>query len=315
MAGDLVLAIDLGGTKVLSCLVDGEGLVVASGKEKLDDARGPKRVLDKIKACAFEALDESGLRLDSVRGVGIAVPGAVDHREGIVIEAPNLGWRNFDVKRQVERAFGRPVVVENDVNAGLLGEAIYGVCRGCRQDVLAAFFVGTGVGGAIMVNGGLVRGTSGSAGEFGHMKIDKGGPECGCGRKGCLEALASRSAVERLVGKKSKTALKGGKRLTSKVLAAALRENDREVKQALEQAAKFLGIGVANVLNLLNPRMIVLGGGLMSALGWFLLPRIRKSARRHSFGVAFDDCEIELSGLGDYAVPLGVSALAAGKAK
>lgn len=299
-----LLAVDLGGTKIVSCVVE-DGKVLSRHKVKTDVESGPSGIARQIASACGEALSQRGLRWEDVPAVGVAVPGLVEHSSGTVLEAPNLGWRSFAAASKLGSLMGRPVVLENDVNAGLVGEWAYGVLKPFQTGPLAALFVGTGVGGALMLDGKLLTGASGIAGELGHMKVADGGPRCGCGGRGCLEAFASRSAIEKAVGEE-----RGG--LTSGRIRKLLeRKGRKKLKKAVSRAAYHLGVGVANIINILNPRAVVLGGGFMEALGDRLLPDVVESAREHSFARGFRDCRILLSGLGDDAVPLGAAFLAA----
>lgn len=298
-----VLAVDLGGTKIVASVVAG-GKILSCVKVKTDVEAGPAGVVRQIAACCGQALAARGLKLSDVAGAGVAVPGLVESATGTVIDAPNLGWKSFGALARLKAAIGCPVVLANDVNAGLVGEWAFGAVKAFQRDPLAGIFVGTGVGGALMLDGRLVTGASGIGGELGHMKVLAGGPRCACGGRGCLEALASRSAIERALGKK-----RGG--LTSGRIRKGLEKKGRKkLKKAVADACYYLGVGVANILNIFNPRALVLGGGFMEAMGARLMPAILGSAREHAFKRSFEDCRIVLSSLGDSAVPLGVACLA-----
>ncbi|MBI5622618.1 MAG: ROK family protein [Elusimicrobia bacterium] len=300
-----LLAVDLGGTKIMACLVS-DGRILSRVKVKTRVEAGAAGVARQIAEVCGAALAERSAAWSDVAALGVAVPGLVEHSSGTVLEAPNLGWDSFKAKARLESLTGRPVVLENDVNAGLVGEWACGALRPFQDDPapLAALFVGTGVGGAIMVGGRLVTGRSGIAGELGHMKVAAGGPKCGCGGRGCLEALASRSAIEKAVGC-------GRGRLTSGRIAKLLdRKGKKKLKKAVSRAAYYLGIGVANVITALNPRAVVLGGGFMEAVGERLLPDIMDAARENCFERGLKDCRVLLSSLGDDAVVLGAARLA-----
>lgn len=309
-----VLAVDLGGTKILACVVSPSGRVLSRYKVKTAGAKGPRKLLQRLAECSRAAAAEAGVEIRALAGVGVAVPGGVDVRTGVVVKAVNLGWTDFPVRRLLTRLLGRPVAVENDANAGLFGEAAYGSLRPWRRETLTGFFVGTGIGGALMLEGRLHRGASGSAGELGHMVIQEGGPRCACGRRGCLEAVAGRLAVEKRLKDAGVEPPDGG-RFTGGRLRKALKSGDKRVRRELETSAEALGVGVANMLAILNPSAFVLGGGVMEAVGDFLYPRVVRSARRHAFGDAFRDCRLVRSSLGDDAVALGAAALALGKDK
>ena len=296
-----VLSVDLGGTKILACVVSGRR-ILASAKLKTNRGK-PSDVVRQIAAAGREALLEAGLNLGGVSIIGVAVPGAIHPATGVVLSAPNLGWKKFPAAAKLKAAFGRPVVVANDANAGLAGECAWGALKRFRGRPVAGFFVGTGVGGAFSIGGRLVVGETGAAGEFGHITVARGGPKCGCGNTGCLEALASRSAIEKALDM-------GRGELPSGKIRKAMKKGDEDVHDAVEAAADWLGVGVANVINALNPAAIVLGGGLMEAIGDRILHRVAASAKRHALRAAFDACRIELSALGDDAVVVGMSELA-----
>lgn len=299
-----VIAVDLGGTKVLACVVR-DGRVVARAKTKTRAEDGPAAVLRRIADCAREAAEGAGLAWGGIGRLGIAVPGAVGPG-GVVLEAPNLGWRRFKAQAAFSKLFGRPVVVANDANAGLAGERAFGALRRFGAEPVAGFFVGTGVGGAFAADGGIFTGAEGLAGELGHMTVAPDGPRCGCGNRGCLEAFASRTAIEKALGKRR------GK-LTSGKIRKALKKGDSGTRKAVRKAAAYLGVGVANVVNLWNPRAVVLGGGVIEAVGDFMLPIVLREAKKRALPSAFKACRVVRSSLGDDAVALGVAALALGK--
>ncbi len=303
-----VLAVDIGGTKVLACVVAPGGRVLARRKTKTGD---PNDLIERVETLGKEAVADAGLKLADLEAIGVAVPGGVDRRTGVVVRAVNLGWKDFPAGKLLSRAFGRPVIVENDANAGLLGEATYGSLKRWHDDTLTGFFVGTGVGGGLMMGGRLYRGVSGSAGELGHMVVAHGGPKCACGRRGCLESFAGRRSIEKRL-RKAGVEPPGGGRFTGGKLRKALTAGDKSVRRELESAAEHLGVGVANLLAILNPRGFVLGGGVIEAVGDFLLPRILKSVEKNAFGKAYKDCHIVRSALGDEAVALGAAAFARG---
>ncbi|MFA6318885.1 MAG: ROK family protein [Elusimicrobiota bacterium] len=309
-----LLAVDLGGTKIVACLVE-DGRIVSRIKVKTKVEAGASGVARQIAGVCGEALAARGADWAEVSAVGVAVPGLVEHATGTVLEAPNLGWDSFKAQARLETLMGRPVVLENDVNAGLVGEWAFGALRPFREETapMAALFVGTGVGGALMIGGELVTGRSGIAGELGHMKVAADGPKCGCGGRGCLEALASRSAIEKSLGEERGTLTSG--RIAKILGRKGGGKERRRLRKAVDRAAYYLGVGVANVVTMLNPRAVVLGGGFMEALGKRLLPDILESAREHCFERGLKDCKVLLSELGDDAVVLGAAHLAASSLK
>lgn len=313
----VVIGIDLGGTKILSAVVTRGGKVLGRAKRKTRPDKGQIAILDRMATCARDAADAAGVPLFDVQGVGVGSPGPLDTDLGIVIETPNLPLTDAPIVASLERDLGLPVVLDNDVNVGTLGEKVYGV----GQDVgdLIGLFPGTGLGGGIIIDGRLHRGVSKNAGELGHMTVVVDGALCGCGKRGCLEAYASRTAIVRriqeLVKKNKKESPIQGliqgqwERATSGVLAKALEAGDDAVKQALDEASRYLGVGIGSLCNILGPEKIVLGGGVIEALGDQLLPLIRKTAVENAFDINIGNVEIVPASLGDDAGILGAAAL------
>ncbi|MDQ3709442.1 MAG: ROK family protein [Actinomycetota bacterium] len=305
----LTAGVDLGGTKILAALVDDNHDVIAEQKVPTP-ADGPESVVEAIRT-AVEALPE---RPDTV---GIGAPGPV--HDGVVKIAPNLpGWdRPVPLAEQLSKALGLQVVVDNDATVGALGEFVAGAGRGARN--LLGVWIGTGVGGGLVLEGRAYRGSFGGAGEFGHMVVRQGGQRCNCGRRGCLEAYAGRASMERavstLVAAGAQTALtriaaeKNKSQLTSSVWKRALSEGDPIANQLLDEAVSAVSIGVANAVNLLDLDRVVIGGGFAEALGQPLADRIAQAARPY-FLVGDADRDVVVAELVDTAGVVGAAALA-----
>lgn len=313
---DIVIGIDLGGTKILAAAVDGEGRILGRAKRSTDSEEGQEAVFDRMADCAREAVSRAGLSLSVVRGVGVGAPGPLDPDKGIVIFAPNLsGWKNVGVGEAVAKRLGKRVFLENDVNVGTLGEHALGAGKGVRD--LVGIFIGTGIGGGVILNGRLHRGFNRTAGEIGHMMIEMGGPKCGCGNRGCLEALASRTAIARdiaaAIGKGKKSVLGRGRidpgKLKSGDIADALEAGDRVATRVIRRAAKAIGVSVVNIIHVINPEMVVLGGGAM-AFGDFLLPEVLKTVKKRSLPLTADNVKIVPALLADDSGVLGAAVLA-----
>ncbi len=315
---DYVVGVDLGGTKILAGIVARDGKILARVKAKTEVEAGYRRIISTLAASVNRAVTESKIPRAHIRAVGVGVPGPVDPETGVVKVAPNLRWKNVPVKKLLEKSLALPVLVENDVNAGTVGEHRFGAGVGVKN--LVGIFVGTGIGGGLIINGSLYHGFSKAAGEVGHMIIDVNGPRCGCGNKGCLEALASRSAIVRklaaAVRKGSKTALtaivsdKNMRQVGSSVIADAFLGGDKLTVKVVKRAARYCGIGVASILNLLNPEMVVLGGGVVQAFGSEYVRLVANAARKRTFDVTFRGVRIVPALLGDDAVLLGAASLA-----
>ena len=311
--------IDLGGTSMKLLIIDPKNRILADAKAPTRRSKRPTDMLDDIAGLLAEAMRMAGLKRRDLHGISIGAPGPVDRHRGVVHEAPNLGWKEFPLGPQLEKRVRIPVIVENDVNVGTVGEHVLGA--GENASDLIGIFVGTGIGGGIIANGRLYEGSHGGAGEVGHMMIVVNGPRCGCGHRGCAEAVASRTAMEREVraalkaGRKSVVPelmrKKGKLRMTSSVVNAALKRKDALMREVVAKAQQYLGILVANVVNLLDPECVVIGGGLATRLGETYVGPVRKWAFEYMFHEA-DAKRIRIvpGRLGDNAGALGAVVLA-----
>lgn len=318
---DCTLAIDLGGTKILAAVIGPDNQVLSRAKKKTRGGKaiptGAAGLVERITSTANAAIEEAGIARTRLACAGLGTPGPIDWRTGIVTEAPNLGLKNFNIKQALEGALKLPTFAFNDVNVGAWGEYVLGAGRGC--DSCLAVFVGTGIGGGLILNGQLYEGAGRFAGEIGHMRIDLKGPLCGCGHKGCLEALASRTAITRDLwaamakGQKSVLATlvkKKGGQIRSSELRKALEQGDKVVARVLGRAAEHLGVGLGGAANLLNPECIVLGGGVVTALGESFLGQVREGLRGNCFKSVFESTRLVAATLGDDAGILGAALLA-----
>jgi len=265
-----------------------------------------------------DAVDEADLTLKQVAGIGIGAPGAVDFASGTVIFAPNLeGWKDVPLKKQLEKLLGVPVFVENDCNISMLGVYVSELKSKPRHAV--GIFVGTGIGGGLIINGELYSGFGHTAGEIGHMVVDVNGPKCGCGNKGCFEALASRTAIFQQI----KAGVKDGQKtqltemlgddlsdLRSNDLRKAIRRGDKFVERIVEVAAEYIGIATANLINILNPEVVVLGGGVIEALADEVMSVVVETANDYAMPGTMKGVEIIASKLGDSAGITGGAVLA-----
>jgi glucokinase len=318
-AGDVVVGIDLGGTKILAAVVDGEGRILGQAKRKTKAETGVEGVVTRIVETLDEAVMSAKLTRKDIRAIGIGAPGPVDNQTGVIATAPNLpGWSNVPLGELMQAQAGIPAAVDNDVNVGALGEFTYGAGRGTSD--MVSLFVGTGIGGGIILNGQLRTGARGAAGEIGHMIVLADGPYCGCGNRGCIEALASRTAIveslQRAVaaGRQSSLAsllAEGGQRLSSGGLSEAWRAGDPLTVEVLGRVQHYLGLHVASIVNLLDPEIIVFGGGVIEALGEAFVAPIRPIAYQHFLQRRdADRVRIVVSQLGDNAGILGAAVLA-----
>ncbi|MBN1997614.1 ROK family protein [candidate division KSB1 bacterium] len=312
-----VVGVDLGGTKIYSAVIAQTGKIISSSRRKTKAESGFDSVVSRINKTIFLAIERAGITLDDILAVGIGSPGPLDLKEGTIINTPNLKWKNAPLKAELVKATGKPVAIDNDGNVGILGEYAYGAARNAK-DVIG-LFIGTGIGGGIIIGGRLLHGFNENAGELGHMILSPDGPKCGCGNKGCIEALASRLAIERDIraaytaGQKTKifeNTADSQERLRSKKLADAFFENDPVVKGVIERAAQYVGLTVASLLNIFNPQVVILGGGLVEAIGEPYVKIVRETAQGNVFPIAIRNVKIIAAELKDDSAVLGAAKLA-----
>jgi glucokinase len=290
---------------------------VGTSRVSTKPQRSPDEVIDRIARCVKDAVDECDLKFDQVKAVGIGAPGAVDTETGRVIFAPNLNWKDVPLKKNLEKVLGVPVCVENDGNICTIG-VHHAEFKAKPQD-LVGVFVGTGIGGGLILDGHLYSGFNRTAGEIGHMVIDVDGPKCACGNNGCFEALASRTAIF----SKIRAAIKEGQKtiltdmlgpdlndLRSGDLRKAIRRGDKVVEKIVAQAAEYTGIAVGNLINILNPEVVVMGGGVIEALEDEMMSIIVKTATASTLSGTAKGISIVASKLADEAGITGGAVLA-----
>ena len=309
------IGIDLGGTKILIALVNREtGEVSAYVKKRTKKDKGPKNIIKEMLDGIEELLEESGVSKDEISSIGVGAAGQVDRVNGILIGAPNLDCYDLNIKQYIEEHFNIPVFLGNDVEIAAIGEMKFGAAK--DYDDFVCVFVGTGVGSSIVKKGSIIYGATGTAGEIGHVIVDLNGRPCACGAHGCLEAYASRSAIERRIegalrkGRKSCILdyLEGGKSITSGMIQKAIERDDELVIQCVTEAAEYLSGGLASVINFVNPKLIVLGGGLIEAVDFFYQKTIKK-ARAKSLPVPAEKIEFKKATLGDFSGVIGAAFL------
>ena len=314
---EYVIGVDVGGTKIYSGVFNSLMECVGTARVSTKAQRGPDVVIERIARCVSDVIDECDLSPKQIRGVGVGAPGAVDPETGRVIFAPNLGWENVPLKKELEKQLGKSVSVENDCNICTIG--VYEMELKSKPRNVVGIFMGTGIGGGLILNGELYSGFNRTAGELGHMVLEVNGPKCSCGNNGCFEALASRTAIFRTI----QNAVKGGQKtiltdmlgpglddLRSGDLRKAIRRGDKFVDHVVEEAAEYTGIAVANLINIFNPEVVVLGGGLIEALENEMLAIVIETAMDYALGGTAKGIEIIASKLGDDAGIMGGAVLA-----
>ncbi len=281
------LALDIGGTKILGAII-ADKKIIAKEKIKTNASQNQEEVYQRIKGVIATLL----LKTNDIAGIGIGIPGRVNEK-GEITFSPNLPFENFQLKAKLQEDFGvKNIIIDNDVNVGMLGEHWLGAGAGYKDAL--GIFIGTGIGGAVILNNKLILGKQNIAGEIGHMKLTFDGPKCNCGESGCLEAYASKIAMQKYM---EKHGMQFDSILKSSVLKNGLIEQNKIIKDAIKHSAYYLGEAIGSLVNCLDPEVIVLGGGVTQAIGDYLLRKIEPVATAR----ALVKPNIKLSLLGDDA--------------
>ena len=301
------VGIDLGGTNTKIGILDIEGNIFKSTIIKTLSAEGVERTLTRIWESVKVLAEELGIEISDIKGIGIGIPGPVI-KQSVVAFFANFPWgENVDIKAIMERISGVETRLDNDVNIIALGEAKYGAAKGSSTSVTIA--LGTGIGGGIYIDGKLISGYLGAGGEVGHMKLVKDGKLCGCGQKGCFEAYASatglvREAISRLIVNKNNMLYKmidgNLQKLEAKAIFDAAKNGDKFSLELVDYEAEYLAMGIGNVLNIINPERVVLGGGVAMAGDILMLP-MKEKLQKYTLKVALKDVEIVQGVLGNEA--------------
>lgn len=306
---------DLGGTKMLATVFDGQFNSLGRRRRRTKGHEGVENGLKRIFDTIRQALDEAGVEASDVAGIGVGVPAPVDLEEGVILEAANLGWENVALREALTEEFGCPAAVLNDVDAGVFGENRFGAARKARSVI--GIFPGTGIGGGCVYEDRILHGHGISCLEIGHVQVQADGRLCGCGRYGCLETVASRLAI---AAEAAMAAYRGeaphlmeqtGTRLIdirSGALAEAIEAGDKAVERIVRRAAEQIGIAVANVVHLMAPDVIVLGGGLVEAMPDLYVKTVSKTAEQRVMDAYRGTFNVVAAELGDNASVLGAAA-------
>ncbi len=311
------IGFDLGGTKMLAVVFDQDFKQVGRARKKTKGREGMEAGLKRINDLIREALVSANVSVEQVAGLGIGCPGPLDLKNRIIRSAPNLGWENVPIGNSIEKEFGFPVTVANDVDAGVFGEFHFGAGQGAR--CVVGIFPGTGVGGGCVYEGKLIRGANCSCMEIGHIPLIPGGLLDGAGNAGSLEGMASRLSI---AGAAAQAAYRGqapyllakfGTDLAdirSGAISDSVENGDKAVSEIVENACGYLALSVVTIVSLLAPDVIVFGGGLIEAMGKRMLPEIESLARARVLDSLKDTFVIKEALLGDDAGVLGAAALA-----
>jgi glucokinase len=308
------LGLDLGGTNARAAAVDERGRIFASAKEPLTD-RSQEGVLAALSGCARLVFKALGRDVAECAGAGLGFAGQIDRATSRVLVAPNLGWRDVEVAAPLSSLLGLPVVLGNDLAVAALGEAAAGAARGYGDAVLV--FVGSGVGSGLILGGRIHHGARGLAGELGHTKVRPGGRLCGCGERGCLEAYAGgvnlglRAAELMSEGRHSSLVIPSGLHPTMSMIERAAEAGDVLSRELRAEAAELVGVAAANLVTLLNPGALLLGGGVLLGSPW-MRARVEEVVRANAARAALEQCVIVDPALGDDAGVIGGAMLAFG---
>lgn len=312
----LVVGVDMGVTHLTVVVADMAARVLADREVPWSINAGPTACLAEVQRLVRTLLQELQATPEQVRAYGVGVPGPVDQAEGAVRTPPVMpgAWDGYPIRRELEQAWGRPVALDNDANLGALGEWAYGAGRGI--DPLLYIKVGSGIGAGLVLNGEVYHGATGSAGEIGHTTIVEDGPLCSCGNRGCLEALAGGRAIAQQAralvqaGHSTQLALMAApEALTAREVALAARRGDLAAQRILHRAGRYIGVALASLINLLNPALVVLGGGVAQT-GDLLLAPIREEVQRRSLPALAQAARITAAVLGRHATAMGAVAQA-----
>lgn len=303
-----LVGLEFGGTNIKAALFDNKPKIIHKEFQPTHAKRGVESVLKRVKKTIHNLINKEKILSNHLMGIGIASPGPLDTKKGIVFNSPNLpGWEKVPLKRVIEREFNVPVILENDTNAIALGEYWMGSGKGVNH--LICLTLGTGVGGGIILNGQILHGRDDLGGEIGHMIIEKDGLECNCGNRGCLEAFVSatgivKRTIQALNKGRESSLLKKRNRLTSELIFNEAKKGDRLSLEIVNETAEYLGIGLANLVNILNPEIIILGGGV-SHSGEILFKPTLKELKKRAFHRGVEHLKVLPPKLGNSAGILG----------
>jgi glucokinase len=315
--GFLTLGIDLGGTKTLTAVVDPQGEMLSSDESMTPAAEERETLIESILNSAHRALQQANIIISEISAIGIGAAGISNPEAGILFSSPNLPrLRNVLLRDIMQERLGKKTFLINDASAAALGEFHFGAARSARSFIYIT--LGTGIGGGIVIDGKIYTGAIGAAGEVGHMTIDDNGPICNCGNRGCWETLASGTALAREARKRIEKGVRtsileyaGGdiERVTAQAIHSAAQQGDSLAKELIARTGYYVGVGLANLINIFNPELIVIGGGL-SSIGDMLLKPAFKEAGERAFKEAFQAVRFASAGLGRNSTVLGAAAFA-----
>ena len=312
------ICLDVGGTKVLGAIFnEKDEIIYRLKKRSKSGGEGSADVEKVIISVVEEMISESGIDRSKLNAIASCAPGVIDQDRGIVLFTPNLPWRDYDMASSMRKKFGVPFFVGNDVNLGVLGEYHFGAGRGYKN--IVGFFVGTGMGGGLVLNGSLFTGNQFKAAEYGHMVLDPEGPLCNCGQRGCLEAFSSKQGMSAYIRQQ---AARGRETMMaeavqegvfrSKKLKKALEAGDKVAMEAVDRSCHWLAVAAGNMINIFSPDLILLGGGVIEAVGDLFLKKILEEVDRYCMPAIRSTVDIKIADLGDDSILYGDLAMIKG---
>ena len=312
------ICLDVGGTKVLGAIFnEKDEIIYRLKKRSKSGGEGSADVEKVIIDVVEEMIAESGIDRSKLNAIAYCAPGVIDQDTGVVLFTPNLPWRNYDLAGAMRKKFGVPFYVGNDVNLGVLGEYKFGAARGYKNVV--GFFVGTGMGGGLILNGSLYTGHQFKAAEYGHMILDPEGPLCNCGQRGCLEAFSSKQGmtayIRQQISRGRETMMSDAVQegvFRSKKLKKALAAGDAVAVEAVDRACHYLAIATGNMINTFSPDLVLYGGGVIEAVGEIFLEKVLKEVDRYCMTAIRPTVDIKIAELGDDSILYGDLALIKG---
>ena len=310
------IGIDIGGTKISIVIGTSSGKILARKEIPTLTGKKTKDCVSNIIATVKELISKTKIKKKEIIGIGVGIPGPVDSRKGIIPRSPNLaGWKGIPLSKKLFKNFGLPVRMANDANAAALGESFFGAGKNSKSFVYIT--VSTGMGAGIVIDGKLLEGAGFVAGEIGHTHLIFNGISCSCGKKGCFEAYGSGTAIANHVKKEMKkrktlvsSLVSPKENFNARVVGVAAKKNDKLSIESYKKAGFHLGLGIANLLNTLNPEKIIIGGGVLKSAPKIFWTEIIKSCRKHAWPEAFKTTKIVPSKLKGQVADLGTLALA-----
>ena len=318
MAESYNICLDVGGTKVLGAIFNEKDEIIYRLKKRSKSGGSASADVEKvIISVVEEMIKESGIDKKKLNAIASCAPGVIDQEHGIVLFTPNLPWRDYDIAGAMRKQFGVPFFVGNDVNLGVLGEYHFGAARGYKN--IVGFFVGTGMGGGLILNGSLYTGNLFKGAEYGHMILDPEGPLCNCGQRGCLEAFSSKQGMSAYIrqqvarGRESlmAEAVQEGV-FRSKKLVKALEAKDAVAMEAVDRACHWLAVATGTMINTFSPDLVLYGGGVIEALGDVFLKKILAEVDRYCLPQIRNTVDIKIADLGDDSILYGDLAMIKG---